>query len=271
MVAAGMDVPLVVGCGLGGIAVGAAVSQFAVRVRPAPPAGAEVPEPVHAGPSGAVHAPVRAPQPSAPPQTAVAPVVSLPASPRFVVAVRVAAAVVTGALVAAAADHFGAEPALAPYAVLFTGLVALSVVDLRVGLIPRTLLYPLSALVAVALLAASIATGRMHAVGDAAIGSAISFGVFFAIWWIYPRGIGFGDVRLAGLIGLGLGWLGLLHVYVGFLVGLVAGAVFGVALMAARGVGRKTRMPFAPALAVGAVVAVLWGSQIINAWLPGHA
>ena len=72
--------------------------------------------------------------------------------------------------------------------------------------------------------------------------------------------MGLGDVRLAALIGAGLGWLGLLHVYVGFVVGFLAGALFGIVVMAARGTGRKTKLPFAPALAIGAVVGVLRGS-----------
>lgn len=180
------------------------------------------------------------------------------------------AALVTGALCALAAHHFGAVPVLAAYAVLFAGLVELSVIDLRIMRVPRWILYPLGALVLVALTAACATDGQWRPLGDAAIGGVLALAVFFAIWWVYPTGMGMGDVRLAGVIGLGLGWLGLFHVYVGFVVGLVAGSVFGLVLMLVRGTGRKTRLPLVPSLSLGAVVGVVWGSQIINAWFPGH-
>ena len=90
----------------------------------------------------------------------------------------------------------------------------------------------------------------------------MAFGLFFAIWWFIPRGMGFGDVRLAGAIGFTTGWLSLLHAYVAFLAGFVVGMVFGLALMVVSSAGRKTRIPFAPSLSVGAVIAVLWGAHL---------
>jgi prepilin signal peptidase PulO-like enzyme (type II secretory pathway) len=182
----------------------------------------------------------------------------------------VVAGLVTGALCAGSAQHFGAVGPLAAYSVLFAGLVVLSVVDLRQGLVPRVVLYTLAALVGVALVGSATAGGQWHEVLDAAIGGAAAFGAFFAVWWFNPRGIGFGDVRLAGLLGIGLGWLGFFHLYVGVVIGLLVGTVFGITLMLARGTGRKTRMPLVPSLSAGAFVAVIWGTQIINAWFPGH-
>ena len=76
--------------------------------------------------------------------------------------------------------------------------------------------------------------------------------------------MGFGDVRLAGVIGLTVGYLGLVHAYLAFLLGFVIGLVFGLVLMAAPRPGRKTRIPFAPALCVGAVVAILWGEPLVR-------
>ena len=145
-----------------------------------------------------------------------------------------------------------------------------SITDLSHRLVPRRLVYPALALIAPLLVVASAADHRWQALGGAAIAGAAAFAVFFAVWWFVPRGMGFGDVRLAGLVGTALGWLGLVHLYVGFLTAFLAGAVFGVVLMVARGTGRKTRLPFAPALSVGAVIGVLWGAAIIGAWFPGH-
>lgn len=183
---------------------------------------------------------------------------------------RVAVVAASALLFGLAADRLGAAPELAAYVVLFAGLVVLSVADIRVGLVPRKFLYPTLALVVVALVAASAVTHHWQALLDAAIGGAAGFAVFFTIWFFAPRAMGFGDVRLAGLVGLSLGWIGFRVVYIGFLVAFVAGSVIGVAKMVASGTGRKTTLPFGPALAIGAVVGVLWGPYVANLWLhPG--
>ena len=82
---------------------------------------------------------------------------------------------------------------------------------------------------------------------------AVAFGLFFAIWWFVPRGMGFGDVRLAGVIGLTVGYLSLLHAYVAFLAGFVVGLVFGLVMMVVLVVGPEDPDPVRPVLAVGAV------------------
>jgi leader peptidase (prepilin peptidase)/N-methyltransferase len=176
---------------------------------------------------------------------------------------------VTGGLLLAAAIRFGATPALAPYCVLFCGLVALSVTDLQSGLVPRRFLYPWAALVALGLVGASAAGDDWHALWVSVLCGLAVFAFFFVVWYLAPRGMGFGDVRLAGVIGLALGWLGPLHVYLAFLAAFVLGAVYGLVAMMVTGRGRRTRFAFAPALSAGAVVGVLWGGPIIHAWL-GH-
>ena len=83
-----------------------------------------------------------------------------------------------------------------------------------------------------------------------------------------PRWMGMGDVKLALVLGLFLGWLGLGHVAAGLFLGFLAGAVIGAALLVT---GRRTRrdhLPFAPFLAVGATVAVLAGRQLVD-WYTG--
>jgi leader peptidase (prepilin peptidase)/N-methyltransferase len=184
---------------------------------------------------------------------------------------RLTAAAVAGVLFAAAAVRFGSVPELAAYCVLFGGLVAVSVADIRVGLVPRKIVYPTLGLLAVALVAAAAASGDWRPLADAAVGGAAGFLVFFAIWWISPRSMGFGDVRLAGVVGVALGWLGFRQVYLGFLAAFLAGAAIGLVKMAVQGTGRKTALPFGPALAVGAVVGVLWGGYLANLWLHAGA
>lgn len=174
------------------------------------------------------------------------------------------AAVLTGALAAAAAARLGAQVALVAYGVLFAVLVAVSATDLTHRLVPRRLVYAGAAVVGAALVADALTSHHPGRLGGAVIGGAVAFGVFFVVWWFVPRGMGFGDVRLAGLIGLALGYLGLLDTYLGFLCAFVLGALGGVVAMAATGSGRRTRVPFAPALAAGAVVAVLAGPHVAS-------
>lgn len=183
------------------------------------------------------------------------------------VADAIAAALAVAALCALAAVRLGAEPPLAAYCALFGGLVAISFVDLRVGLVPRRLLYPTLAIVALGLVAASADAGAWRPLVDAVVGGAVAFVVFYAIWWIYPKGMGFGDIRLAGLCGVALGFLGFPELYIGFLAAFLFGAVAGVVALARRG---ARRFPFAPALALGTAFSVLWGGWLGNLWLhPG--
>ena len=163
------------------------------------------------------------------------------------------------------AARFGEDVALAPFAVLAVALVAISAVDLERFLIPNRMVYPTLALVAPLLLVSSAVDHRWGSLGRGAIAGAVAFAGFFVVHVAVPKGMGFGDVRLAGLIGLCTGWLGLGHAFVAFLAGFVLGAVIGIVVMVATGGGRKTRIPFGPFLACGAVVAVLWGSPVAHA------
>lgn len=174
------------------------------------------------------------------------------------------AAISTGCLFGAAAVRFGPHLIAAPYDVFFAVAVVVSVTDLSHRLVPRTLLYGALAVIVPLLVAVSGTTGTWNDLWAGALASAVAFAVFFAIWWAMPRGMGFGDVRLAGVVGLVTGYLSLLHAYLAFLVAFVAGALVGVVLMAASGAGRRTRIPFAPTLAAGAVVAVLWGGPLAH-------
>jgi leader peptidase (prepilin peptidase)/N-methyltransferase len=175
-----------------------------------------------------------------------------------------AAALLTAALFGGAAAHFGRDLVLAPFCVFFAALVVISVTDLTHRLVPRRLLYAALGLIVPLLVATSALDHSWHDLTGSVIAGAVAFGLFFGIWWFIPRGMGFGDVRLAGTIGLVVGYLSLLHAYVAFLAGFVIGMVFGLVLMVVSSAGRKTRIPFAPSLAAGAVIAVLWGGHLAH-------
>ena len=172
------------------------------------------------------------------------------------------AAVVTGALWVAVARSFGPHLLVIPYLAFMAMAVAVAVTDLTHRLVPRRLIYAGLALIGTALVGVSIHDHSWHQFAIAVIGGAIALGAFFLIWFFVPRGMGFGDVRLAGVIGLTVGYLGLVHVYLAFLSGFILGLLFGLVLMIGMSSGRKTRIPFAPSLVAGATIAILWGGTI---------
>ena len=79
--------------------------------------------------------------------------------------------------------------------------------------------------------------------------------------------MGIGDVKLSAVLGLALAYLGWPRLLVGFFLSFLAGAVGGIALIAARRAGMKSEVPFGPYLALGTIVSVLFGGPIVRAWL----
>jgi leader peptidase (prepilin peptidase) / N-methyltransferase len=173
--------------------------------------------------------------------------------------------VATGAVLGAFAATFGADVALAAYAVLGVALVAISAVDLERSIIPNRIVYPTLAAMVPLLVLASAVDHRWGSLARAAVAGAVAFAVFLVVHLAAPRGMGFGDVRLAGVVGVATGWLGYGHAFVAFLAAFALASVVGLGLMAVTGAGRKTRIPFGPFLAAGAVIAVVWGSPIASA------
>lgn len=174
-------------------------------------------------------------------------------------------AVVSAAVLGAMAARIGDDVVLAAYAVLGLSLVAISAVDLERFLIPNRLVYPTAALVGPLLVVSSAVDHRWGSLARAAIAAAAAFVGFLAVHLAVPQGMGFGDVRLAALVGLASGWLGLGHAFVAFFAAFVLGAAVGVGVMVTGHGGRKTRIPFGPFMAVGAVIAVVWGNPLAHA------
>jgi leader peptidase (prepilin peptidase)/N-methyltransferase len=174
-------------------------------------------------------------------------------------------AVAAAAVLGAFAARLGADVALAPFAVFGLSLVAIGAVDLERKIIPNRIVYPTLALLVPLLVLSSGFDDRWSSAARAAIGGAGAFAAFFAVHAAVPKGMGFGDVRLAGLVGVATGWLGYGQLFVSFLSAFVLGAAIGVIAIVVSGSGRKTRIPFGPFLALGAVVAVVWGGPLSHA------
>ena len=172
--------------------------------------------------------------------------------------------IATAGLFVAAALRLGADPALPAFLVVFAALLAISAVDLERYIVPNRILYPALFVAAPLLVLAAAADGEWSSLWGAALGGALAWGLLFAIHMASPRGMGFGDVRLAGLVGMLLGWLSIGHVLLGLFLGFLTAAVVGVALVLAGTRGRKDKVPFGPFLALGTILAVLVGEPILS-------
>ncbi|MFC3998662.1 prepilin peptidase [Nocardiopsis sediminis] len=150
---------------------------------------------------------------------------------------------------------------------LYVGVV-LTVIDARVQRLPNVLVLP-SYPVAVLLVlygtfapapAYEPATGPAYAnLVTALIGMAALAAFYWLLWFIYPAGMGWGDVKLAGLLGLYMGWGGLGGVVSGAFLTFLCSAAFGLTLMALGRAGRKTQIPLGPFMIGAAFVVVLFG------------
>jgi len=148
--------------------------------------------------------------------------------------------------------------------VLLTGLLALALIDLDFLILPKQVVYPSLALLMMSVGVAAASTGQWRRLVVAATCAVVWFVVFFVINAVWPKALGFGDVRLALILGLGLGWLGIPYVVMGFFAGNLIGAVIGLALIATQRMSRDQPVPYGVFLALGAAFAVFVGPEILS-------
>jgi leader peptidase (prepilin peptidase)/N-methyltransferase len=142
--------------------------------------------------------------------------------------------------------------------------VALSLIDLEHKILPNKIVYP-SVVIAIPLLAITAAMGPgLDAWVRALLGGVAGAAGFLIVALISPAGMGMGDVKLSGLIGLFLGYLGWGRLVVAFFAAFAIGAVVGIALMILGKAGRKTAIPFGPFMALGAVISALAGQTLLD-------
>ena len=173
-------------------------------------------------------------------------------------------AVVLSGLIPAAVPSLWLVPA---YLVFVWAMILLTVTDLDTKLIPNRILGPATLIGIVLLLAGHLVDPSGGSLGDAAIGGASYFVVMFILALIVKGGLGFGDVKLAFMIGVFSGYVSLGYVLVAGIGSFLIGGVVAVFLLITRRQGRKDAIPFGPFMTTAAVLALFFGQSIIDWYL----
>lgn len=183
---------------------------------------------------------------------------ALPISPRYPL-VELAG----GALFAGAAARLGYNWDLPMVLVLLSSLLALSFIDVEHLVLPKKIIYPTLIMMSGLLVLDAGLTKDWHRLLVAVICAAAWFVIFYVMNFASPRALGYGDVRLAPVLGLGLGWFGWRYVVLGFFAANLIGAVIGVSLIAMKKMTRKQQIPYGVFLALGAALAIYAGPELL--------
>ncbi len=161
----------------------------------------------------------------------------------------------------------GAVLLLVALLVLMACSVALALIDLDTHTLPNRIVLPLYPVLAVLLTASSASSGDWAALVRGAVGLVVLGGTYLALAVAVPRGMGFGDVKLAGALGLVLAYLGWGPLAVGAFGAFLLGGTFGIVLLLVRRAGRSTGIPFGPWMLLGAWVGAFAGAPVWDAYL----
>jgi leader peptidase (prepilin peptidase)/N-methyltransferase len=140
------------------------------------------------------------------------------------------------------------------YAGYLAGSGTLAVIDARTKRLPNRIMFPLYAFGAVGLTLASAVGHEWWRLVAAVAAAALLYGLFWLFWFFGP--MGFGDVKLAGVLGLFLGWVSLPTVVGGLLLGMLGAAFTGIGMMLVRKADRKTEIAYGPFLVAGSWIAL---------------
>jgi leader peptidase (prepilin peptidase)/N-methyltransferase len=176
----------------------------------------------------------------------------------------VVTSVLAAALLAGAVAQLGLRPATVALAWLACAAVVLGSVDLAVHRLPNRVTYPAFVVCAVALAVDAAGSGTWGPLLRAGVAAAATFLVAAGASALGPDVLGFGDVKLLGVLGLVLGWFGWGMLLTGVFLGLVTGALLSLALLVTRRAGWRTAIPFGPPLLVGAVLALMLGANSLG-------
>lgn len=152
-----------------------------------------------------------------------------------------------------------------PAMLYFTAMgISLAVIDLDVGRLPNAVVYPSYPVLALLLGIASFVQHDPAALLRAAVGAVALLSFYFAVAFIYPAGMGFGDVKLAGIVGAVLAFVSYPVLAVGAFAAFLIGSVVGITKIVAGWSTAKSSMPFGPFMITGALLSLFVGSGVIE-------
>jgi leader peptidase (prepilin peptidase)/N-methyltransferase len=164
------------------------------------------------------------------------------------------------AVVCAVAVRLRCQPAWLPaFLAAASGGTALAIIDLRAHRLPDRITLPAYPLLAALLAVAAAVDGDAGRWLRAAAAAAVVGLAFLLLWALPASGLGLGDVKLAGLLGLVLGWLGWPALAAGLFAGVLLGGVVALVLLAARRAERGTPIAYGPFLLAGGLLVLLAG------------
>lgn len=145
--------------------------------------------------------------------------------------------------------------------------IALALIDLGTQTLPNSILLPSYFVSTLLLGAAAIAGSDFGVMLRASISAVALWLLYLALAFAYPGGMGFGDVKLAGLLGLFLGYMGWEVLVTGAFAAFLLGGIFSLALLISRKANRKSGIPFGPWMLAGAWTGVFFGESIAQSYL----
>ena len=164
-------------------------------------------------------------------------------------------------------DAVAGSLVLVAYLYLAAITVTLGLIDLDVHKLPNRIVLPAYAVAGALFLAVSVLSGEYSALLRAGIGMAALFVLYFVMAVAYPGGMGLGDVKLAGVLGMFLGWTGWGALVVGAFSAFLLGGLYAIALILFRRANRKSGIPFGPWMLAGAWIGIGLGGVVFTAYL----
>lgn len=145
--------------------------------------------------------------------------------------------------------------------------VVLSLIDIDTHTLPNRVVLPSYAVAGVLFGVAAVTDGRWGALATACIGGGALFTLYAVLAFVRPGGMGLGDVKLAGVLGIFLGWMGWEALIVGGFAAFVLGGVYGVVQLVRRRATRTSGIPFGPWMLLGAWIGIFAGQSIAGGYL----
>ena len=145
--------------------------------------------------------------------------------------------------------------------------VALAMIDIDTHTLPNRIVLPAYVVGVVLLTSAALLAGQPERILQALIGGVALFGLYLLMAMLHPGGMGLGDVKLAGVLGMFLGWVGWGPLTVGAFGAFFLGGLFSLVLILTRKANRKSGIPFGPWMLAGAWLGIFGGEAIATGYL----